>query len=432
MLKKTGLWIVIILILPAAIGGSYFYYKRKANQVIYDFVQQFSPVANIRFEELSIDLEGKIELKSVQVAPVGFKDVVLIDRINLKTAGPLSLLSAGSWFRGSLPEALKLDLTGIIFSVDSDFVTRKKSYSAENYQEKTLWGLACAEQSNFITLADSLGLSRLQVDAQINITSATANKGLRAGLSVSAPGLFRGMLEFELSSKVALDLYERVVLRQTKLSNAKLYVADLGFNLKRLKYCAKSEAIPESNYAEYFKANVQLKGMAGNNIELPELEKSVLAFFKPKANVMFKLIPKQPLYLPEVFSSQFDLITTEGLSLTVHKQAASTQYLALLKGFVDVDLASVEIKKEQVMLADIKESVVKKTQYLAGYRSVSQTELAAYEGQNIRLKTLLGREFQGVLLKDDDDKILMQRRVEQGVVTYPVLKADIDSIKVFR
>ena len=66
------------------------------------------------------------------------------------------------------------------------------------------------------------------------------------------------------------------------------------------------------------------------------------------------------------------------------------------------------------------------------FRSVSFAELADLQGKKIRLKTIVGKEIEGVLVQVNEDQLVVRRRVEQGIVTYPVRKSNITSIKVSR
>ncbi|MEH6444659.1 MAG: hypothetical protein V7784_12260, partial [Oceanospirillaceae bacterium] len=240
--------------------------------------------------------------------------------------------------------------------------------------------------------------------------------------------------EFDLTSKVPLNFHDRVVLSQTQVTRILLSTTDIGFNIKRLKYCSKKEGIPESNYPDYFKAAVKLKMIGDEKTDLVELEESTMSFFAPRSNVIMNLKPKNSLFLPEVFGQHFSFFKSKNLTLKVDKKQVTTRYLPLFEKH-SIAVFKVDDDKDDALLADIKEQakqVKKKVDNTPRYRSISIAELNEVVGKGIRLKTMLGKELDGFLLKVTLEKIVMRRRVDKGLVTYPILKKDIDSVKVFR
>ena len=433
MLKKAVIGFFFLLLLTVfAVGGGYYYYQYKAKQLISVLIEQFSPLAAIKFSTYDVDFQGNIKIFRIQVAPVGYKNVVSIDQLDIRTGSALAIFSVDDWFRGSLPSNLNFQFNGLIFSLDADFLRAKNRSLSGGQEELALWGLACAKEKSFLALIEQLGLTKLQIDAQVNISSDASNKLLRMSIATSVPGLAKGIFEFELNNSVSFDFYDRAVLSQAKVSHALLSVTDVGFNLKRLKYCAEQEVISEADYPKYFKASVLLKMLGNAEIQELELDNSILALFEPRASIVLRLTPKEALYLPDVFSVNFDALKSKNLSVTVNTKKASTRYLSLLRGSKIVILESAEEVSKQALLAEMKEKVIKKINRAPRYRIVLVEELAGFEGTEIRLRTKVGKEFDGVLLEIHDDKIMMQRRVEQGMVTYPVLIEDIATVKVFR
>lgn len=431
MSKKAIGWLVFVLLLAITIAGGFFLYQYKSKQIVTDLIEQFSPVLDISFTDLAVDLEGKVELFGVKIAPIGYQDVVLIDKVDIVSGSALSLIGASNWMKGGLPEKIDLQFLSVIFDIDSDFMlpTKQEGPLAPNVQ--TLWGLACTEQTDIHALAKELGLLRLQIDAQVKVELDPSGRVFKTAAAVSVPSLAKALFEFQINSNVSLDFYDRSIMSRAQITYASLNVADVGFNLKRTKFCAKQEDIKESSYPDFFKAIVQLKMLGEKNSVLPELEESILAFFKPGVSVVLRLKPDEPLYLPEAFDQSFDLFEAKNLKLSINNQPVSTHYLPMLRGH------SIEIlveENEQEALTEIKETVIKRTgvKQKARFRSVDFAELFSLQGKKIRLQTNVGKELEGVLLEVDEDKIIMRRRVEQGVVTYPIDKKNIATIKVFR
>ena len=431
MSNKAIGWLVFILLLAVGIAGGYFFYQYKSKQIVTDLIAQLSPVVDISFTDLAVDLEGRVELLGVRIAPIGYQDVVLIDKVDIVSGSAITLIGASNWIKGGLPEKVDLQFSSVIFDIDSDFMQSAGREEPLAPDVKTLWGLACAQETDFSTLATQLGLSRLQVDAQVKVQLDSSGRVFKAAAAVSVPGLSKALFEFEINSKVPLDFYDRTIMSRAQVTYASVDVSDVGFNLKRTKYCAKQEGIKESSYPDFFKAIVQLKMLGEQDSALPELDESILAFFAPRENIMLRLTPSDPLYLPQVFSQSFNLFTAKGLKLSVNKKVVSSHYLPLLKGH---SIETLIADDEREILTEFKEKVIQRIEVKkkARFRSVDFSELFSLQGQKIRLQTNVGKELEGVLLEVSEDKIIMRRRVEQGVVTYPVDKKNIATIKVFR
>ena len=436
MSKKALLWLLLLL-LVCTVGGGYWLYQYQSKSFVTDMIEQFAPVARINVAAIEVDLNGIILIKGLKIAPIGYQDVVQIEQVNIVSGSALALLSADTWFKGAMPSSLRLQFSSLIFSIDSDFMRTDVQHVNAPVSEKTLWGLACTDEFNFTSIVTNLGLRRVLVDVQVNIESVNGGRVLKSNIAVSAPGLVKGLFEFELNSKAPLSFYERSVLSKTEISRALLSITDAGFNLKRLKYCAKKEEVAEADYPNYFMASVQLKMIQEQQTDSQELESSVLAFFKPRASVVLRLQPKGRLLLSQVLDSDFQLLARDDLLLSVNAKKASTRYLPLLNGkIIEQQVIEAESSVDEVEeLAGFKEQVSSKRQAQKSrprYQSVELANLTEFKGRQIRLRTLLGKEIDGVLLEVKAKKIIMRRRVEQGLVTYPVLKENIASIKVFR
>ncbi|MCJ8299936.1 MAG: hypothetical protein MJK13_13520 [Pseudomonadales bacterium] len=307
MSKKAHLRFLLLL-LDCTVGGGYWLYQYQSKSFVTDMIEQFAPVARINVAAIEVDLKGNILIKGLKIAPIGYQDVVQIEQVNIVSGSALALLSADTWFKGAMPSSLRLQFSSLIFSIDSDFMRTDVQHVNAPVSEKTLWGLACTDEFNFTSIVTNLGLRRVLVDVQVNIESVNGGRVLKSNIAVSAPGLVKGLFEFELNSKAPLSFYERSVLSKTEISRALLSITDAGFNLKRLKYCAKKEEVAEADYPNYFMASVQLKMIQEQQTDSQELESSVLAFFKPRASVVLRLQPKGRLLLSQVLDSDFQLL----------------------------------------------------------------------------------------------------------------------------
>jgi len=436
-MSKKALLLSVLSILLCLAGGSYWLYQYQSKSFVTDLIGQFLPVARIDVADITVDFKGNIIIKGLKIAPIGYQDVVQIEQVHIVSGSALTLLKAGSWFKGEMPDSLRVQFSSLIFSIDSDFMRSDRRNSSDLGSEKTLWGLACTEEVNFTSIVTNLGLRRVLVDVQVNIESVNGGRVLKSNVAVSAPGLAKGLFEFELNSKSPLSFYERSVLSKTEISRALLSITDAGFNLKRLKYCAKKEQLSEADYPEYFIASVQQKISQDQQADSRELQSSVMAFFKPRASVVLRLQPKGRLLFSQVLNADFQLLNRDDILLSVNAKKTSTRYLPLLSGhFVERQTVETEsVIEESETIVAVKEELIASRapeKSRPRYHSVDIDSLIEFKGKKIRLRTQLGKEIDGVLLEVDNRKIIMRRRVEQGLVTYPVLKENIASIKVYR
>ncbi|MEH6446859.1 MAG: hypothetical protein V7784_23445, partial [Oceanospirillaceae bacterium] len=188
MFRKAVWFLLLVLFLLGALVGGYYFYQYKTKQLIVELIEQFSPIADISVNQINVDLEGKAELIGVKISPLGYEDEVLIDQIDIITGDVWSPLAANTWFKDSLPQNLNLQLSSIIFNLDADFFDSNEFSSKQATIQKTIWGLACAEEVNFVSLAHSLGLAKLQIDSQIKLQATNANRELRVAVAFNAPG----------------------------------------------------------------------------------------------------------------------------------------------------------------------------------------------------------------------------------------------------
>lgn len=433
MFKRIVISLFFILFLLGLFVAGYFFYQYKTKQLIQNLATQLAPVATIHYEQETSDIKGLLHLRNVRISPVGYRDQIMIDKVDIVAEDMLALLGASNWFKSTLPQQLKLQLSGIILQLDADFIGQQALFEQAAQPQKTIWGLACADENNFATLASSLGVKKIQFDSQLDISSDEDGRGIQFSLAMQAPGLVRTDFSFELESKVPIDFHDRMVLSQTKVANASLKVTDAGFNIKRLQYCAKEEGIPESNYLEFYNSTVLLKLIGDPSADVEEFESGVMSFFKPRASVLVGLVPKYDLNLPYIFSADFDLLKTDGFTLQVGAKQVATRYLAVFNGHSVVYQPEVKEQEDQ-LLATIRQQALEKQKIdnTPRYRDVPIQDLATVVGKVVRLQTKVGRELDGVLLQVEADRIVMRRRVEQGLVTYPVQKENLSSVKIFR
>ena len=152
-----------------------------------------------------------------------------------------------------LPRQIELRFSNIIFDLDADFMSEQSNRNSLNSNEKTLWALACTNETNFTSLARQLGLAKLQMDVKINLQFDPSGRVFKSTLESSVPGLVEAVFQFELNSKVPFDFYDRGMLSRASITHAAINVTDTGFNLKRVKYCAKQEGIKEAAYSDFFR-----------------------------------------------------------------------------------------------------------------------------------------------------------------------------------
>ncbi|MEM5529754.1 hypothetical protein WN093_13095 [Gammaproteobacteria bacterium AS21] len=423
-------FVLLLSLLAISAGAVFFYYQYKSQQIVNSVVAQLAGVAMIDINETTVDFNGNIFLNQIDIAPNGYIDKIAVDRIEVKTGGPLNILSQ-EILKDISSSSLELVVSGAVFDLNADFVKARSALS-RNQRGRPLWNVACADQSDFYSFLDNAGLSHNQLDALIKINLGANGRSLNLSTSVNVQGMLTASLQLQLTSQSPINVKDNSLLRRAKLSYASLGVNDRGINVKRLKYCAEQEDVAENNYYNFFKENVRLSMLEQTQVDNAALESGVLSLFMPNVKAVASLKPKSPLPLAAVFGGDYDFLTSPDLELAVNGQLASTEYLSLLRE-ASVVGEEVDAVKDEI-LAEIEEKKAERqrSDKPLAYLDIDMQNIASFTNKSVRLRTTLGKEIEGVITDVQEDKIIMRRRVAQGFVKYPVLKKDIATLKSLR
>ncbi|MGB1237897.1 MAG: hypothetical protein ACPG4U_06770, partial [Pseudomonadales bacterium] len=298
--------------------------------------------------------------------------------------------------------------------------------------DKSLWGQACGDDLSAAQLLKKLNYTNFTLNADLAMNGTPDGRQLSTQLSLKSLGLAKIGFKLVIENPQLADLFEKNVLAQTKVRSALFEISDLGFNNKRIKYCAKEENIPAKDYQKFFDAHMIVNVLDEAISDANVLSQSVLAFFNPGVNVALSLEPKQNLLLSNLLQADYDYLSSRGLALAVNHKRVSARYFPLVYDFnidagqsADAQAASLEAIKQQVMAP--KPKPVKPS-----FKEIPLERLGQFSGVMVKLRTKVGKEMDGQLLEVRAQSIVVRRRVEQGFVVYPVNVSDIASIKSFR
>jgi len=421
---------LLLLILIMSAVGMYYYYQYKSQQIVNSTIAQLAGIALIEVNETVVDFDGNIYLNQVDISPNGYIDKVAIDRIIIKTGGPFNILSK-EILKDIDSGYLELVVSGVVFDLNSDYI-KERSMLYHDLRGRPLWNVACADQPGFLTLMDNAGLAHNQLDALVTMSLGANERSLNLSVSVNLQGALTALLETQLVTQSPIDLTDNSLLRRAKLSYASLNINDKGINNKRLKYCADQEDVPLDSYSNYFKEHVKLRLLTNEDVNNSVLEASVLNLFTPKVKAMLRLKPKFPLSLVTIFSDDYDFLNSKSLELSVNGQLASTEYLSLLRG-VEIVEDQADVVKDDI-LAEIEEqkAIRARQSKPMAYLDIAMADVGEFTNKLVRIRTVLGKEIDGVISDVQEDKIILSRRMAHGFVKYPVLKKNIATLKSFR
>jgi hypothetical protein len=423
-------FVLLLSLLAISAGAGFFYYQYKSQQIVNSIVTQLTGVALIDINEITVDFDGNIFLNQIDISPSGYTDKIAIDRVEIKTGGPFNILSK-EILKDASSSYLELVFSGVVFDLSADFVKAKSTLSS-NQRGRPLWSVACADQPDFYTFMEHAGLAHNQLDALVKMNLGTNARSFNLFTSINVQGMLTASLELQLTSQSPINLKDNSLLRRAKVSHISLAINDKGINAKRLKYCAEQEDVSEKNYNNFFKESVRLSMLDQVEIDNVSLEASIFSLFAPKVKIVAGIKPKYPLSLTVIFGGDYDFLNSKDLELAVNNQIASTEYLSLLRG-VSIVVDQDDAVKDEI-LAEIEEKKAEQQRLNKPlvYLNIDMENIADFENKTVRLRTVLGKEIDGVITDVQADKIILSRRVSQGFVRYPVLKKDIATLKSLR
>lgn len=473
-MRKLATWFFLLVLLVALLlGGMYGFYWYQVKSFVDDLSVQLSGQAQIEYDAIYADPRGEVGVDGVSITLTQVGTRIPVESIRVRSDDPFFFfnpqgrIDAGDW-----PGHLSLVIKQAQVGLDSGLVKSLEQQAAAAAEMNPLAvspeALACGDvQQLGVAEMRDMGYSRLSSDFVVGLDVDRYNQRITLNTDFSANDIGSSTVELEFS--VASDdlAPTQLLAANPRLRKLEVSYQDGGYNARRNRFCAEQAGVEVDAYlAEH--RNLMDRSLLSVGVDLPELLWDIYSGLnEPGGRVRLTMRPPGGLG-PEIMAamgSPAEVIERLNLAVRLNDRPVAINSidwtriqvdpvpLSAKKGAqqVDEDVALLEEvldKAVQASAADPEiepEPAVEENDLFVGmpkrapkpekkrYRPTELSQLSALAGKPVRVKTDLGNRFEGLIVKvESGDTLLIEQRVDRGVITYPLEFQQIRSAEVYR
>lgn len=473
-MRKLATWFFLLVLLVALLlGGMYGFYWYQVKSFVDDLSVQLSGQAQIEYDAIYADPRGEVGVDGVSITLTQVGTRIPVQSIRVRSDDPFFFfnpqgrIDAGDW-----PGHLSLVIKQAQVGLDSGLVKSLEQQAAAAAEMNPLAvspeALACGDvQQLGVAEMRDMGYSRLSSDFVVGLDVDRYNQRITLNTDFSANDIGSSTVELEFS--VASDdlAPTQLLAANPRLRKLEVSYQDGGYNARRNRFCAEQAGVEVDAYlAEH--RNLMDRSLLSVGVDLPELLWDIYSGLnEPGGRVRLTMRPPGGLG-PEIMAamgSPAEVIERLNLAVRLNDRPVAINSidwtriqvdpvpLSAKKGAqqVDEDVALLEEvldKAVQASAADPEiepEPAVEENDLFVGmpkrapkpekkrYRPTELSQLSALAGKPVRVKTDLGNRFEGLIVKvESGDTLLIEQRVDRGVITYPLEFQQIRSAEVYR
>ena len=458
------------LLVPVAVAGAaYGYYWYQVKTSVDRMVEAAAPFASISYAGIVAKLDGSAGARGVQIVPAGSRDSVRIGSILFRAQDPLFYLDAEKKLReGAWPEHMALSFNGLDVGLDADFMKQLEAIAGFE-------ALACGDVERFdLATTRSMKYQRLNMDLLLAMDFMPRTQSLRLRSDVTIADMAQTGFYVDLSlASNALSL-QSLIQSQPTLERVTLDYSDLGYNMRRNRFCAQRGGYAPVDYpqrhADLVQAELKRLGWSVSDaliqsyasMQRPQAIVQVIAEPPPGfgAQSLGSISsPEQVLDLLNLrlsvngvnqdlagisWSLQGDEETTAAVPAVPEGGVEGEADLPVEKPEAPEDLVveleppKVESKKPLAAVIDpdvvqvMPGIVVKAKAVEKAFRPTALQQVHRYAGQPVRLRTYFGRRIEGTLVRVADGNLEVEQRLDRGVAIFPIAADKVAEVSVFR
>ncbi|TCK04940.1 hypothetical protein [Marinobacterium mangrovicola] len=484
-MRKLATWLfLLVLLLALALGGMYGFYWYQVKTFVDDLAVQVSGQATIEYDSIYADPRGEVGVDGLSVTLNQLGTRIPVESIRVRSDDPFFFFNPqGRIESGDWPGRLSLVVKQAEVGLDSGLIKSVEQQAAMAAEMNPLAvspeALACGDlQQLGVSAMREMGYSRLKSDVVLALDVDRYNRRITLNSDFSANTLGSSTVELEFS--VASDdlAPAQLLAANPRLRKLEVSYQDGGYNTRRNRYCAEQSGVEVDAYLAEHRRLME-RNLLAAGVDLPELLWDVYSGInQPGGNVMLTMRPPGGLG-PEIMAalgSPADMIERLNLALRLNGQpvainsidwgriqvdpvplpseeeaTSAAEAVAAVEEVAEpeeaVELASaaetevaVESEAEEVL-----EEIVEENDLFAGmpkrapkpepkrYRPTELSQLAALQGRPVRVKTDLGNRLEGRIVEvENGDTLLIEQRLDRGIITYPLEFQQIRSAEVYR
>jgi hypothetical protein len=458
------------LLVPVTVAGAaYGYYWYQVKTSVDRMVEAAAPFASISYAGIVAKLDGSAGARGVQIVPAGSRDSVRIGSILFRAQDPLFYLDAEKKLReGAWPEHMALSFNGLDVGLDADFMKQLEAIAGFE-------ALACGDVERFdLATARSMKYQRLNMDLLLAMDFMPRTQSLRLRSDVTIADMVQTGFYVDLSLASNELSVQSLIQSQPTLERVTLDYSDLGYNMRRNRFCAQRGGYAPADYpqrhADLVQAELKRLGWSVSDaliqsyasMQRPQAIVQVIAEPPPGfgAQALGSISsPEQVLDLLNLrlsvngvnqdlagisWSLQGDEETTAAVPAVPEGGVEGEADLPVEKPEAPEDLVveleppKVESKKPLAAVIDpdvvqvMPGIVVKAKAVEKAFRPTALQQVHRYAGQPVRLRTYFGRRIEGTLVRVADGNLEVEQRLDRGVAIFPIAADKVAEVSVFR
>lgn len=396
------------------------------------------------YEDIGIDLNGNISLRNLELFVPGNQLNIDVSQISLSTGGLWNTLMLEKRLEdGKLPEQLNLKIGRFSMALDPSMITALDAFYVPD-ELAQLQALGCGRTIAFGPQAYyDMGIQFLTFDLDVGYRLNAPSGELVSTTDLYIDGVshlridqtFLGMENLIGDYRSLLTRFDPNALTPVNLS---VEYVDLGYNAKRLAFCAQESGLTQR---EWQQLHLSMVAAALDQIGFDSDFDAVKLYsdlMDQRVRASLSLQPLPGFNMAELaFYDVGELLDVLGLLLVVNNEEVDVNYISWDDNALDrLDLADIRQAfrvgpEEENVFVDPEEaeSVESPTRRMLVEVPVSGLE------QHLNRQVLIEREngttFTGELIEVSGNRVVVRTRFTSGYTDLPLRRDDFATVKLY-
>ncbi|WP_456407566.1 hypothetical protein [Thiolapillus sp.] len=426
MRRRGNIWVWLIgmpiILWAIAHWGFHYYVKSQLDKAILEA----TPQASIRYQALDTSLSGKIDVRGVEITPVGTEQKIFIRLVHVSGPDAIAYLvqQIPALGESGPPEALDVAVKGIELDISGDNaaeldrLSERAGYTKVNGKQRDI----CRPEggASFSQLQE-LGLEKLRADMKFGYRHIPSSQKLYADFDLDIEGMQKASLSLTLDNVPALDAQKALGVL---LNNLKITYDNLPeFGEKVAEYCAQKRGLTPEQF-KLLMADDYLREIEKAGIVLgPGLKRALKDYLTNWGTLLVELSPPRPVGMFALAKLPREQVAEKlGLQLAVNDSLVTDLSFRILDG--------ISLIRRNSGAAKSQKPLPPKIEYVWEYHKVSPGRLSAYVGHKVIVKESDGRSHKGKLIEVKNGRVSIQKRLSGGKFTAHLLGSNIASAQV--
>ncbi|WP_432697450.1 hypothetical protein ACQUQP_03605 [Marinobacterium sp. YM272] len=479
MRKLAMRFFILVLLLALVLGGAYGFYWYQVKSFVDDLSAQVSGQAQIEYSAIYADPRGEVGVDGVSITLKQDGTRIPVESIRVRSDDPFFFFNPrGRIESGDWPAQLNLYVKQAQLSLNSGLVKTLEQQAANAAEMNPLAvspdALACGDvQQLDVAAMREMGYSRITSDFVLGFDVDRYNQRISINTDFSANGMGSSTAEIEFSV-VSDDLAPaRLLAANPRLRKLEVSYTDGGYNVRRNRFCAEQAGVDVETYrAEHQRLMEQWLLSVG--VDLPELLWDIYSGInEPGGRFTLTMRPPGGLGAEVMAAMGAPAQLIERLNIAVRLNGQPVAINSIDWAGIQVDPVPLPSaggdgdagEGEAGQVADAadapeaesapgeseepSETVAQDTEadeddLFRGmpqrepepepkrYRETALAQLGGLAGLPVRVRTDLGNKFEGKIVEvQGGSTLLIEQRVDRGVITYPLEFSQIRSAEVY-